>query len=137
MKLQVTLKSVTAMARLRCQDLFRRLRVENCGHPKTETKDDGYYKALHLEKRENVLATAGRVVIRAPSHPPCPGTLEWFESRPDIPEEITAQTPSSSSSSSSQSATNSRIAVLRLKIVIWTREGWRAGCLDGARCKEE
>jgi len=61
-----------------------------------------------------------KVVIRALSHPPCSGTLEWFESGPDIPEEITAQTPSSS-----QSATNSRIAVLPLKIVIWTGESWR------------
>ncbi|KAI3371140.1 hypothetical protein L3Q82_023767, partial [Scortum barcoo] len=54
-----------------------------------------------------------RAVIRAPSRPPCAGTLEWFESGPDIPEEIAAQTPSSS-----QSATNSRIAALPLKIVI-------------------
>lgn len=59
-----------------------------------------------------------KVVIRAPSRPPCAGTLEWFESRPDIPGEIAAQTPSSSS----QSATNSRIAALPLKIVIWTGE---------------
>lgn len=67
-----------------------------------------------------------KVVIRAPSHPPCAGTLEWFESGPDIPEEIAAQTPSSS-----QSATNSRIAALPLKIVIWTGEGWRAGVCGG------
>ena len=73
-----------------------------------------------------------RAVIRAPSHPPCSGTLEWFESRPDIPEEIAAQTPSSS-----QSATNSRIAVLLLKIDIWTGEGRRTGCVDGARCMED
>lgn len=58
-----------------------------------------------------------KVVIRALSHPPCAGTLEWFESGPDIPEEIAAQTPSSS-----QSATNSRIE-LPLKIAIWTGEG--------------
>lgn len=62
-----------------------------------------------------------KAVIRAPSRPPCTGTLEWFESGPDIPEVLAAQTPSSS-----QSATNSRIAVLPLKIVIWTGEGWRA-----------
>lgn len=58
-----------------------------------------------------------KVVIRALSHPPCAGTLEWFESGPDIPEENAAQTPSSS-----QSATNSRIE-LPLKIAIWTGEG--------------
>ncbi|TNN76022.1 hypothetical protein EYF80_013785 [Liparis tanakae] len=69
-----------------------------------------------------------KAVIRAPSHPPCTGTLEWFESGPDIPEEIAAQTPNSSS----QSATNSRIAALPLKIVIWTRRG-----MEGARWMED
>lgn len=73
-----------------------------------------------------------KVVIRAPSRPPCTGTLEWFESGPDIPEKIAAQTPSSS-----QSATNSRIAALPLKIVIWTGEGWRAGCVEGPRWMED
>lgn len=61
-----------------------------------------------------------RVEIRAPSSPPSAGTLEWFETGPDIPEEIAAQTPSSS-----QPATNSRIAAPPLKIVR-TGEGWRA-----------
>lgn len=73
-----------------------------------------------------------KVVIRALSRPPCTGTLEWFESGPDIPEKIAAQTPSSS-----QSATNSRIAALPLKIVIWTGEGWRAGCVEGAQWMED
>lgn len=73
-----------------------------------------------------------KVVIRTSSRPPCTGTLEWFESGPDIPEKIAAQTPSSS-----QSATNSRIAALPLKIVIWTGEGWRAGCVEGARWMED
>lgn len=68
-----------------------------------------------------------KVVIRALGCPPCAGTVEWFERGPDIPKEIAAQTPSSS-----QSATNSRIAVLPLKIAIWTGEGWRAGCVEGA-----
>lgn len=69
-----------------------------------------------------------KVVIRALSHPPCAGTLEWFENGPDIPEEIAAQTPSSS-----QSATNSRIAVLPLKIVIWTGEGMESWVCEGGR----
>lgn len=72
------------------------------------------------------------VVIRAPNRPPCTETLEWFESGPDIPEEIAAQTPSSS-----QSATNSRIVALPLKIVIWTGEGRRTGCVDGEWMIEE
>lgn len=59
-----------------------------------------------------------QVVIRAPSRPPCSGLWSGFERGPDIPEEIAAQTPSGSS----QSATNSRIAVQPLKIVIWTGE---------------
>lgn len=67
-----------------------------------------------------------KVVIRALSRLPSAGTLEWFESGPDIPEKNAAQTPSSS-----KSATNSRIAALPLKIVIWTGEGWRAGCVEG------
>lgn len=76
---------------------------------------------------KNELQLQLEVVIRALSRPPCAGTVEWFERGPDIPEEIAAQTPSSS-----QSATNSRIAALPLKIVIWTGEGWRAGCVEGA-----
>lgn len=72
--------------------------------------------AAGIHRRE--LQLQQNVVIRALSRLPWAGTLEWFERGPDIPEEITAQTPSSS-----QSATNSRIAALPLKIVIWTGEG--------------
>lgn len=83
--------------------------------------------ALCFYWRKNELRLQLKVVIRALSRPPCAGTVEWFERGPDIPGEIAAQTPSSS-----QSATNSRIAVLPLKIVLWTGEGWRAGCVEGA-----
>lgn len=58
-----------------------------------------------------------RAVIRAWGRPPCTGALERFERTPDIPEEIAAQT-----ASSSQSALNSRIAAPPLKIGIWTGE---------------
>lgn len=79
-----------------------------------------------LLEEERAYSYSGlKAVIRAPSRPPCTGTLEWFESGPDIPEEIAAQTPNSS-----QSATNSRIAALPLKIErdgelgVWRGPAW-------------